>query len=153
MIEGEALPVRGSNGKFLAGQSGNPSGRPRSESAALRARLEKDVESVAEIVIREALAGDMVAARLVLERVLPPLKATAAPVRMELPGAAGPYPIAEAILRAALTGEIAPDTAAQLVGVAGQLCRIAEVEELRARLDALERATAAAKSNVGRNLQ
>ena len=47
--------------------------------------------------------------------------------------------MAEAVLRAALAGTIPPDTAAQLMGVASQLYRIAEEEESKARVEAFKR--------------
>ena len=136
----ETGTLRTSRGRFLPGRSGNASGRPRSETSALRLRLENDVESVAEVVVRKALDGDMAAARLVMERLLPPLKATSAPVAVEVTEASGPYPMAEAVLRAALAGTIPSDTAAQLVGVASQVYRIAEAEESKARFEAYKRA-------------
>jgi hypothetical protein len=94
----------------------------------------------------------MAAARLVMERLLPPLKATSAPVTVELPDAPGPYPMAEAVLRAALAGTISPDTAAQLVGVASQLYRIAGAEESKARFEAYKQAISHPHANPQYNL-
>lgn len=140
LSENRTETLRASTGQFLPGRSGNPSGRPRLEKAGLRLRLKEDAESVAEVIVGRALAGDMFAAKLVMDRVLAPLRETAAPITVELPPNSGPYPMADAVLRAALAGTISPDTATQLVGVASQLSRIAEVEAFKARLDALERA-------------
>jgi hypothetical protein len=47
---------------------------------------------------------------------------------------------ARALVAAALAGEVAPDVAAQLVQALGTTARVEEVEDLRARLEALERA-------------
>jgi hypothetical protein len=107
----------------------------------------EDAGSIAEVMVGKALAGDVAAAKLVMERVQPRLRSTAAPVTVEFPRDAGPLPMAEAVLRAALAGEISPDTAAQLVAVAGQLSRIAEAEEFKARLEALERAVSAKQAH------
>lgn len=132
--------LRTPTGQFLPGRSGNPGGKPGAKKMEARLRLREDADSIAEVIVGKALAGDVAAAKLVMERVHPRLRSTAAPITVEFPRGSGPYPMAEAVLHAALAGEISPDTAVQLVGVAGQLSRIAEFEEFKARLDALERA-------------
>lgn len=138
--ENQTEALRSPRGRFLPGQSGNPNGRPRAETTCLRQRLGQEGETVADVVLGKAMAGDMLAAKLVLDRLLPPLRETTAPVRVDLPEAKGAYPIAETVLRAALSGTIPTDTAAQLVGIASQLCRISEAENFKDRLEALERA-------------
>lgn len=128
------------NGQFRPGQSGNPAGRPKSESAALRERLAKEGNKIADTLIAAALGGDVSALKLVMDRIVPPLKPSAAPVELNLPASLTPKAIAETILRAAAAGEIPPDVAAQLVSAAGQFARIEELEELRQRMEALEAA-------------
>lgn len=128
-------------GRFQPGQSGNPKGRPKSESVILRERLALDAEAVAGVVIKKALDGDMQAARLVLERVSPPLKSNAAAVQVAIPLPFTPLSAAGAFLQAAATGTLPPDIAAQLVSATAQLCRIEEIDDLRGRLEALEHAT------------
>ncbi|QJE97320.1 hypothetical protein [Luteolibacter luteus] len=137
---GSAETPRTPNGQFLPGRSGNPNGRPRIAQGGPPLFLKEDADSIAEVMVSKAMAGDVSAAKLVMERVHPRLRSAAAPIVVELPPDSGPYPMAEAVLRAALAGMISPDTAAQLVGLASQLVRIAEAEELKARLEALERA-------------
>jgi hypothetical protein len=62
-------------GHFQKGKSGNPRGRPTgSENQShmrLRALLAEDAEAVLRRVVQDALAGNMLAARLILDRVLP----------------------------------------------------------------------------------
>jgi hypothetical protein len=134
------------NGQFLPGKSGNPAGRPKSTTTIWRERLASEGEAVIAKVIASALAGDMAAARLVLDRIAPPLKAIAAPVLIELPNPTTPLGTATAIIEAAAGGHLPPDTAAQLVTAVGTLARILEVEELRDRLEAIERAIKPPKS-------
>lgn len=134
------LETRSSTGQFLPGHSGNPAGRPRGSRNAPRLPLGDDLASIVDALVGKALDGDVPAAKLLMDRSFPRLRSTAAPVTVDCPRDAGPLPVAESILRAALAGEIPPDTAAQLVGIASQVCRIAEVEELKVRLEALERA-------------
>ena len=130
--------------KFRPGQSGNPAGRPRRGTATaeiLRGRLAEQAGEVLERVVYAALAGDLQAARLVLERILPPLRPQAAPVEgLALAGASTLTEKATAILAAAGAGEIAPDVAAHLLAALGGVARITEVEELRRRIEALEEA-------------
>lgn len=132
----ERLP----DGRFRPGMSGNPSGRPKTESARLRASLAEHGEDVAKVVLDAALEGDLQAAKLVLDRISPPLKAQAAPVLLDLPNSDNATATAAAIIRAAADGELPPDIAAQLVAAAGTLARIVEIDGLKDRLESLERA-------------
>jgi hypothetical protein len=128
------------DGRFRAGISGNPSGRPKTESAALRVKLAEHGPAIAAVVIEAAIGGDLQAAKLVLDRISPPLKAQAAPVILDLPGPENATTTAAAIIRAAGDGQLSPDVAAQLVAAVGRLARIIEIDELKDRLASLERA-------------
>ena len=56
------------------GQSGNPAGRKRdSHINAARVKLARHLSEVIDAVILAALNGDMRAARLILERLIPPV--------------------------------------------------------------------------------
>ncbi len=133
-------PSRLPNGRFPPGASGNPTGRPKTESAALRAELAEHGPAIASVVIEAAIGGDLQAAKLVLDRISPPLKAQAAPVLLDLPREENATGTATAIIRAAADGEIPSDVAAQLVTAVGALARIIEIDELKDRLESLERA-------------
>lgn len=128
------------DGTYPPGTSGNPSGRPSSANAELRQRLAKDGERIVQAVIDQALQGDMAAAKIILDRILPPLRPTAAPVTVPLPPGANQTDTAQAILTAAAQGHIPADTAAQLITATANLTRIIELEDLKPRLEALERA-------------
>lgn len=136
-----ATDARGPRGRFTPGTSGNPQGRPKSETTALRQSLAEGAADVVTAILEAAKAGDMQAAKIVLDRLLPPLKATAQSVQLALPETASPLDIARAILAATASGTLAPDIAAQLVAAVGTFCRIEEIEELRDRIAALEMAT------------
>lgn len=141
MKPGPTSDRRGSRGRFAPGTSGNPNGRPKSETAALRQALADGADDVVTAVLKAAKAGDMQAAKIVLDRLVPPIKASAQTVHLALPVSASPLDIARSILGATASGDIAPDIAAQLVTAVGAFCRIEEFEELRARIAALEVAT------------
>jgi len=70
------------------GQSGNPKGKPpgSGELQRLRASIAEHVPSILEQMIAAARGGDIQAARLILERVLPHVKAMEQPVELQLPG-------------------------------------------------------------------
>lgn len=121
------------------GQSGNPKGRPRGETtvAHLRAGIAKDVPAIVAKLKEQAKAGDTTAARLLLERVLPPLKALEQPVPLALPdGSLSDQ--GRAVLVAAGAGQLAPMQAAQLLAGLGALAKLIETDELAARVAALE---------------
>ena len=132
---------RSNQGRFTPGKSGNPQGRPKSEITALRESLSVGAADVVTAILDAAKAGDMQACKIVLDRLLPPLKATAQSVHLALPESASPLDTARAILSATASGTLAPDIAAQLVAAVGTFCRIEEIEELRVRIAALEKAT------------
>ncbi|MEF8718237.1 MAG: DUF5681 domain-containing protein [Candidatus Accumulibacter necessarius] len=69
------------------GQSGNPKGRPRGSrnrvTLVALAAMEEGADAIARKVVDMAKEGDMSAARLVLERLVPPAKER--PIFLELP--------------------------------------------------------------------
>lgn len=85
-----------------------------------------------------AKRGDMQAARLILERVLPPVKAIEQAVELQLPEGGTLTAKASAVLSAAAAGELAPGQAAQLITALGTLAKIHEIDELADRITKLE---------------
>ena len=132
---------------WRAGQSGNPRGRrPGSgEVAKLRAAIAEHVPTIIERLVAAALQGDTGAARLLLERVCPPLKATEEPAPLALPDGTLTEQ-GRAVLGAVAAGELAPGQGAALLGAIGTLARVAEVDELERRLTALEARTPGART-------
>ena len=132
---------------WRAGQSGNPRGRrPGSgEVAKLRAAIAEHVPTILERLVAAALQGDVSAARLLLERVCPPLKATEEAAPLALPDGTLTEQ-GRAVLGAVAAGELAPGQGAALLGAIGTLARVAEVDELERRLTALEARTPGART-------
>jgi len=100
---------------FRPGQSGNPAGRPKGArhrtTVAIEALLDGEGETIARKAIDAAKAGDMVAIRLVLDRICPPRKTR--PIHIELPpihDAGGVAKAQQEILRAAWTRALGPWT-------------------------------------------
>ena len=130
-------------GRFKPGQSGNPAGRPKgarhSTTVAIEALLEGEAETITRKAIEAAKAGDMVAMRLVMDRICPPRKSR--PIHIELPPIGDAGGVAEAqqeVLRAACAGELFLDEAQALSGLLEARRQALETQELEARLSELE---------------
>ena len=121
------------------GQSGNPKGRPAGsgEVAKLRAAIADRVPELLSKLMAQALKGDTAAARLLLERAIAPLKAAEQPQALTLPDGTLTDQ-GRAVLASVAAGELAPGQGAALLGAIGTLARVAEVDELTARITALE---------------
>jgi hypothetical protein len=124
------------------GQSGNPAGKAAGTGKvqALRASIEQHIPSIISgLVAKATLEGDVGAARLLLERVLPPVKATEQATPLQLPSGSLTDQ-GRAVLTAVAAGELSPTQGAQLVTAIGSLARLVELDELTNRITALEAA-------------
>jgi hypothetical protein len=130
-------------GRFQPGQSGNPSGRRQGSrnkaTIALEKLMEGGAEAIVQAVVDAAAKGDMTAARLVLDRVVPVRKGRA--IYLTLPAietAAGVSEAQSATLAAMAEGEITPDEAATVAGVLESKRKAIETTELEVRIARLE---------------
>ena len=128
---------------WAKGQSGNPAGKPagaRNKSTRMVLTImEGGAKEITEAVVRLAKEGDLSAARLVIERLLPPAKDR--PVFVALPDtdtAAGIAQAQAAILQAVAAGELLPGEAATLAGIVEVRRKALETQELEQRIAALE---------------
>lgn len=126
-------------GRWKKGQSGNPGGRPPGDVrlSELRAQIAVHVPELVEKLLVQAREGDVAAARLLIERVLPPVKATEKPEEVSIPEGSLTEK-GNAILAAVSAGQLAPGQGAVLISAIGSLARVVEVDELAARVAALE---------------
>lgn len=126
-------------GRWKAGESGNPAGRrPGSgEVARLRAAIAEHLPSLIQTLIDRALSGDVAAARLMLERVIPPLKASEEVASLALPDGTLTEQ-GRAVMAAVGTGELAPGQGAALLAALSTLAKLTEADELMVRIEALE---------------
>lgn len=132
--------VKSRGGSWKPGQSGNPVGRPSGTGklTELRNSISKHLPEIISQLVEQAKGGDAVAARILIERVLPPMKAVEQPVELELPRGGTLTAKASSVLSAAAAGVLAPGQAAQLIAALGTLAKISEIDELAARVAALE---------------
>ena len=125
--------------RWKKGESGNAAGKPKGSGRlqAIREHLADDVPEILAALSAMAKQGDPQAARLILERVLPPLKPEECPTPIVLPDgtltAQG-----RAVLAAVAAGSLAPMQGAALLGAIGTLGRIVEIDELATRIEKLE---------------
>jgi hypothetical protein len=129
------------SGGWQPGQSGNPKGRPigKSDVGKLRALIAQHLPEIIEQLTEKARAGDIQAARLLLERVVPPVKAMDPPVHIDMARSHGLTERGETVLNAMADGLLTPGQAGTLLGGLGSMARIKEIDELTIRIEALEK--------------
>ena len=127
--------------RWKPGQSGNPKGRKpgSTEIGRLRKSIAVHLPEIIDRLVEQARTGDAGAARLLLERVLPPIKAGEQPTPIDLPDT-NLVEQGQAVLAAVGAGQISPGQASQLLTGLAALARLVESEELTARIAALEAA-------------
>jgi hypothetical protein len=129
--------------KWKPGQSGNPRGKPKGArhkaTLAVLALMENGAKEITEAVVAAAKAGDLTAARMILDRLAPPAKER--PVSLALPDtttAEGISAAQQAIVQAVASGELLPGEAATLAGILETRRKALETQELERRIAALE---------------
>jgi hypothetical protein len=129
------------SGRWKPGQSGNPRGRRpgTGEIQRLRQEIESHIPSVVARLVDKAKEGDVAAARLLLERAIPPLKPVEAPQPFQIPDG-GPLEQARTIVALTASGEVSVDQGARMISSLGSLVRLLELEELERRINSLEQA-------------
>ena len=109
----------------------------------MRDALATDLQKVIVTLRAQALAGDMQAIRIVLDRVVPSLRPVELPAVLALPVGGTLADQARAVVQAAADGDLAPSQAAQIVTAMSGVAKIIETTELVRRIEALEARSAA----------
>ena len=129
--------------QFKPGQSGNPAGKPKgtrnATTLALEALLDGQASALTQKAIILALAGDMAALRLCLDRILPPRKDS--PVAFDLPEMKtlnDAVPAMGALVKAVGDGDLTPTEAGELTKMVQAFAKIIETAELEERVRKLE---------------
>jgi hypothetical protein len=99
----------------------------------------ENAKATTEAVIKQAVSGDLTAAKLILDRLVPPAKER--PLAISLPQIETVQGVAAAqgaILKACAAGDLLPGEATALSGIVESRRKALETEELEARVRALE---------------
>jgi hypothetical protein len=142
---------RKQDGRFREGATGNPNGRPKGARNRATRLAEALLEGEAVALMRKAIdlakAGDIIALRLCLERLIP--RSIERPIEFELPPISEPKDAVAALSRIVEgvgRGELTASEAHSLVSVVQAALKAIEVLNLDQRLAALEERTSHARS-------
>ena len=126
--------------KFAKGQSGNPKGRTPGSgvTGTLRKAIAKKAPEIIETLIASALNGDTAAASLLMNKIIPNLKASSEPVTFKLDAAAGLTQTGETIVQGIAKGDVPLDSATQILTSLASLAKLQEIDEITKRIEALE---------------
>jgi len=132
-------------GGFQKGQSGNPRGRPmgsrNNATLACEALLEGQAEALTQKAVEMALAGDVTALKLCIERICPVRRDR--PVRFKLPAvtsARDAADISAAVMAAVSNGDITLSEASEigkLIDSYVKAYQVAELDDRTARVEQL----------------
>ena len=130
---------RGQGGRFAPRNAGRPHGARHKTTMAIQMLLDGDAERLTRKAVELALAGDVTALRMCMDRVAPVRKD--APIAFALPAmtcARDAAQAASAVLGAVSEGELTPAEGAHVMALVETWRRTFETTELEARLTALE---------------
>jgi hypothetical protein len=124
---------------FQRGNPGKPKGTRHRATRAVEQLMEGQAEALTQKAIDAALAGDMTALRLCLDRIAPPRKGR--PVDLKLPKvetAADAVKALATVIDAIGQGDLTPDEGQTIANVIEVKRKTIETAELEARITALE---------------
>ena len=139
------LQARGGATKFRPGQSGNPAGRPvgsRNKATLLCVDLlSGDAEAIFSTLIERAKAGDALALKLCVDRIVPIMAARDRVVGVELPDVADTSDLvaaSAAVIEHAAAGRITLSEAGEFMRLLKAQRELVETADLSVRIEALE---------------
>ena len=125
--------------QFTKGSSGNPAGRPKGikdKRHRFNEAIESMIPQVLDSVFQKAIAGDMTAAKMLLDRSLPTKRPEQERVQISIKENTALN--ARDVLQGVFAGEVSPDVGASLLTAITGVLKAIEVEDLAKRIEALE---------------
>ena len=113
-------------GRFIRGGAGRPKGSRNKVTLAIENMMEGEAEAITRHCIDLAKRGDPTAMRIVMDRIAPVRKGRPIPKLEKRDGETS----IEALLRAVLEGEIAPEEGKEVVGLIESAARVAATQIL-----------------------
>ena len=134
---------RGTNGQFVRGTSGNPQGRPlgsRNRASLLMENLlDGRAKALTEKAIEKALAGDVFALRLCMERMMAVRRERSLMLRLPAPATAQDIAGGFAsVVEALAHGELTPSETSALAELLESARKALETTDLARRIEELE---------------
>lgn len=137
----EPQPGRSAGGRFAKGNPGKPHGSRHKATQAVRALIEGEAEQLTRKAVELALAGDVTALRLCIERLAPAPKDSPVPFKVPaMQTAADAAGALASIVAAVASGELTPGEAERIAALIDAWRKALETSELAARVEALETA-------------
>lgn len=134
--------LRTEGGTYAPGASGNPAGmKPGTKHARtlMAEAFQANGEAIAHVVIEKALKGDLMAAALVLQRLVPPKRPTSEKTPFALDTRLPLAQQAAQVVQAVADGHLSADDAQTVLGCLSTYAAIVQADEMTRRLEALER--------------
>lgn len=128
---------------FKKGESGNPKGKPkgaRHKTTELAyAMMEGGLEAVLQQVVERAKSGDMLACRMIIDKIIPTKKDRTIAIDLPLISTLDGVGHAQSkILQAVVDGDITPNEGERISSIVEARRRAIETVELEARISNLE---------------
>lgn len=126
IIASNGHPIDPKTGRFMKGAPGRPKGSRNKVTLAIENMMEGEAEAITRSCIDLAKRGDPTAMRIVMDRIAPVRKGRPIPKLEKRDGETS----IEALLRAVLEGEIAPEEGKEVVGLIESAARVAATQIL-----------------------
>ena len=126
---------------FKPGNPGRPPGAKNKVTQMLEQLAEGQAEQIVQKVLQQALAGDVMSQRMMLDRYWPPRKAQ--PINVAIPPIRSSQDALDAIAAICATlgeGGLTPDEVTALSSVVGRSIQVVELQDIERRIRALEEA-------------
>ncbi len=122
---------------FKKGVSGNPKGRPNglSKAAKLRELIAPHAPELIQVLVEQAKEGDIQAAKILLERVLPPLKSQPETFIVERKDSLTEQ--GQSAINRALSGDITQEQANDLLTTLNNQAKLIEVEAMTQKIESI----------------
>ena len=128
---------------FKPGKSGNPKGKAKGTlhkaTRAALALLEGDLEAITEKLVEKAKEGDLMAVKLILDKVIPNARERRLSIKLpQVKGAANLPAVLASVLEAVSNGELTPGEGQTITAMLEAYRKGVELNDIEARLKALE---------------